>query len=28
VLTLLTFLESTSRGICQVSSRELDDEEE
>ena len=28
VMSLLTFLESTSRGICQVSSRELDDEEE
>ena len=28
VLSLLTFLESTSRGICQVSSRELDDDEE
>ena len=28
VLSLLTFLESTSRGICQVSSRELDGEEE
>lgn len=28
VLSLLTFLESTSRGICQMSSRELDDDEE
>ena len=28
VLAFLTFLESTRRGICQVSSRDLDEEEE